>query len=206
LSQLSKIVETFVTARPCRQYHDRKWNLFRSSRCPSLICTGNPASGFIGFGVLISTAAAGSILGSQCAAWIKNFLGTKKAMLTSMSIVGLSLGLVGVSSHWWMVGALYVVASFFIVVWSVLSLSLRQRVVPNHLQGRVGGTFFLLSWGVSSIGMLFGGLLVILGEWWIDRDFGLRLPNLLFGVVYAMLFFLAFRLFRQNHIDQLASG
>ncbi|WP_139179468.1 hypothetical protein [Lihuaxuella thermophila] len=35
----------------------------------------------------------------------------------------------------------------------------------------------------------------------MDRDFGLRLPHLLFGVVYAFLFFFARRLFHRHPID-----
>jgi hypothetical protein len=46
-----------------------------------------------------------------------------------------------------------------VAIGNVTTLSLRQRITPAHLLGRVGSTFRLLIWGVIPIGALVGGLL-----------------------------------------------
>jgi MFS family permease len=43
-------------------------------------------------------------------------------------------------------------------VCSVNMLSLRQGITPEHLQGRVNGSFWFLSYGLAPVGALAGGL------------------------------------------------
>jgi len=147
-----------------------------------------------GFGLLLSAAALSSILGSQSVTWLRDRVGTKNTLIISMLAIGISLGLVGVSSQWEVVGVLYMVEGFFVVVSSVLNLSIRQRLVPDHLLGRTGGVFRFLSWGVSPLGMLLGGFLVTGGEPVLGRALALRSPFLLTGIVYGVLAFAALRL------------
>jgi predicted MFS family arabinose efflux permease len=43
------------------------------------------------------------------------------------------------------------------VVWNVISVSLRQRITPDHLLGRMNSTYRLLGWGTMPIGAALGG-------------------------------------------------
>ncbi len=54
------------------------------------------------------------------------------------------------------------------MVWGVILVTLRQRVVPNHLLGRVGSVYSLLDLGGAAIGSLLGGTLA--------RTWGLTTP------------------------------
>jgi Na+/melibiose symporter-like transporter len=65
-----------------------------------------------GFGLLLSAAALSSILGSQSVTWLRDRVGTKNTLIISMLAIGISLGLVGVSSQWEVVGVLYMVEAF----------------------------------------------------------------------------------------------
>ena len=66
-------------------------------------------------------------------------------------------------------------------VYNINQVSLRQAIVPGHLQGRMNATMRFLVWGTMPIGSLLGG---VLGE-----IIGLR-PTLLVGALGATFSFL----------------
>ena len=47
--------------------------------------------------------------------------------------------------------------------WNVITVSLRQRIVPDHLLGRVNAGYRLLAWGTMPLGAALGGLV---GDRW----------------------------------------
>lgn len=53
--------------------------------------------------------------------------------------------------------ALFVVGGALVVTWNVITVSLRQRIVPEHLMGRVNAGYPLLAWGTMPIGAALGG-------------------------------------------------
>lgn len=116
------------------------------------------------FGILISIATLGSILGSQAVASMRKRWSSKQLILLSILAMGLLYGAVGLTSNAYVVGGLYFCAAFFIVVYNVTRSSILQRSVPNELLGRVGSVFRFLSFGISAIGTLLGGLLVRVSE------------------------------------------
>ncbi|SCY36122.1 Predicted arabinose efflux permease, MFS family [Paenibacillus polysaccharolyticus] len=142
------------------------------------------------FGILISIATIGSILGSQAVAYMRKRWSSKQLILLSILSMGLLYGAVGLTSNAYVVGGLYFCAAFFIVVYNVIRSSILQRSVPNELLGRVGSVFRFLSFGISAIGTLLGGLLVRVSETFFDRLFSLQLPYLLLSVVYILACFL----------------
>lgn len=142
------------------------------------------------FGILISIATIGSILGSQAVAYMRKRWSSKQLILLSILSMGLLYGAVGLTSNAYVVGGLYFCAAFFIVVYNVVRSSILQRSVPNELLGRVGSVFRFLSFGISAIGTLLGGLLVRVSETFFDRLFSLQLPYLLLSVVYILACFL----------------
>lgn len=83
-----------------------------------------------------------------------------------------------------------------------MNVSFRQRLVPDELLGRVNGVFRFLSWGVSSLGALLGGVLITSGELLIGREWALRLPYLFLFAVYAVLFLIAIRLFNEERLKK----
>ena len=57
------------------------------------------------------------------------------------------------------VGALWTVGTYFVIIWNVVTLSVRQRLVPEHLLGRVNSAYRVLTWGAAPVGGLLGGVL-----------------------------------------------
>ncbi|MGK0536146.1 MFS transporter [Bacillus sp. 'calajunan'] len=147
-----------------------------------------------GFGILISVSTIGSIIGSQTISFIKNRWGFEKTILISLLIMGLTFGAVGFANNSYFVMIMYFIGSYFIVIWNVSNLSFRQKVTPNEKLGRVGSVIRLLSWGMNPIGMLFGGSLVTFFEPIIGREFALRIPNILLGVIFICLTMVLYRL------------
>ena len=46
-----------------------------------------------------------------------------------------------------------------IVVWNVITVSLRQRITPDRLLGRVNSGYRLVAWGTMPLGAAVGGVL-----------------------------------------------
>jgi predicted MFS family arabinose efflux permease len=44
------------------------------------------------------------------------------------------------------------------MVWNVLTMSLRQALIPEHMFGRVQGAYRTVVWGAIPLGALAGGL------------------------------------------------
>ena len=49
-------------------------------------------------------------------------------------------------------------------MWNVITVSLRQAIIPDHLLGRVNSVYRFLGWGMMPIGSFVGGLVVALGD------------------------------------------
>ncbi|WP_405155375.1 MFS transporter [Paenibacillus sp. FSL K6-0108] len=152
------------------------------------------------FGILISIATIGSIVGSQAVAYMRKKWTTKQLIILSILYMGIIYGVVGLTTNAYAVGALYFCAAFFIIVYNVTRSSILQRSVPNELLGRVGSVFRFLSFGISAIGTLLGGLLVRISETTFDRVFSLQMPYLLLSLVY-ILSGLLFTFKKQNHSE-----
>jgi hypothetical protein len=56
-----------------------------------------------------------------------------------------------------LVAVAFAVWGAVIVMWNVVTVSLRQRIVPDRLLGRVNASYRLLAWGSQPLGALLGG-------------------------------------------------
>jgi len=76
------------------------------------------------------------------------------------------------------------------VIWNTVSVSYRQRKIPDHLLGRVNSLYRLLAWGMMPVGLILSGLLVRFGETFVTRETALTLPFFVAGggiVVLAII-------------------
>jgi MFS family permease len=128
-----------------------------------------------GFGVLLTTFAVGSLLGSFLAAPLERRFGRVRALFASVLIMALSFAIPAFTASPFVIGPVYVVAGVFVVVWNVITVSLRQRIVPDRLLGRVNAGYRLFAWGTQPIGALLGGV--------VGEVFGLPAVFLLAGVL-----------------------
>ena len=85
------------------------------------------------------------------------------------------------------------------VLWNVITVSLRQTVIPDRLLGRVNSVYRFFGWGVIPIGGLLGGGLVAVLDGPLSREWALRMPWIVAGAAQLVL---AAR--RRPHAEQLA--
>jgi hypothetical protein len=62
------------------------------------------------------------------------------------------------------------------MLWNVVTVSYRQRVIPDELLGRVNSLYRFFGWGMMPVGALAGGWLVALAEPALGRSAALHVP------------------------------
>jgi MFS family permease len=110
------------------------------------------------FGVLLTMFAVGSLAGSFLAAPLERRFGRVPLLFLSVLIIGVGIAVPAFTTSAVVIGAAFAVSGVFIVVWNVITVSLRQRIVADGLLGRVNAGYRLFAWGTQPIGALLGGV------------------------------------------------
>ena len=143
------------------------------------------------FAILGTAGAIGGTVGGILGPKISAKLGSGPSLyLTLLSAPVITL-IIGLTSSWQLFWALTAIGTCFAVLWNVITVSLRQSIIPSHLLGRVNSVYRFFAWGSLPIGTLIGGALVDLVQLTGDRELALRLPYLLVTVAGLLLFFFA---------------
>jgi MFS family permease len=88
--------------------------------------------------------------------------------------------LIMASAHSWVLAApAFALVGVAVAMITVVATSLRQRLTPPHLMGRVGGAWRGIVWGAAPVGALVAGTVATIG--------GLRLPLVLAGVLQCVV-------------------
>ncbi|MFL6240981.1 MAG: MFS transporter [Actinomycetes bacterium] len=131
-----------------------------------------------GFGFLGLGAAAGSLAGSLFAERFTKWLGDGPTVYASI-VMSIVAELIAFLTHNGFVGgAAFALIGFGSIVWNVLTVSLRQEIIPPRLLGRVNSAYRFVGWGSIPIGALLGGVLA--------HVWGLRAPFLFATVTLAV--------------------
>ena len=131
------------------------------------------------YGLLFTTEAAGAALGSQMAARISRRIGNATSMSLAVAVSAASMLVPGLWAQPVAVAAALAVGGFGGLVWNVLTVSLRQSLIPDELLGRVNSAYRLIGWGTMPLGAIAGGL--------IADAYGLRAPFLFAGTSALVL-------------------
>ena len=134
--------------------------------------------GEVGYGLLITTSAAGGILGTVAYVAVESRIGMANIMRIGLIIETLThLGLAITRSPLVAGGILFVFGAHE-AMWGTTAGTIRQRVVPTELQGRVSSVYMMGLRGSLVVGSAIGGL--------IAKAFGLTGP-FWFGFVGSAL-------------------
>ena len=114
-------------------------------------------------GLLLSAGALGGILGALTRpAWITR-LGIGRCIVAT-NIMGVSVLLAQPASVHvpfaaaWVIASSGVVSSYFITIYNVTQMSLRQEICPPDMLGRMNAIFRFAVWGVMPLGSFAAGL------------------------------------------------
>ncbi|MBB2943985.1 putative MFS family arabinose efflux permease [Actinoplanes lutulentus] len=113
----------------------------------------------VGYGLLLTTFAIGGLLGAALASRVTSRFGAAAVLRTGLLVEILTHVVLATTTHAWVAGTVLILFGVQTVVWGVITSSLRQRLVPNHLLGRVSSVYALLETGGAAIGTLLGGVL-----------------------------------------------
>jgi MFS family permease len=110
-----------------------------------------------GFGLLLTSFAGGSLLGTFLVEPLERRLGRKRALLLAVAAFPLFPVVPALTANVAAVAVSFFAGSALSVGWNVITVSLRQRIVPDHLLGRVNAGYRLLAWGTMPLGAAMGG-------------------------------------------------
>ena len=112
-----------------------------------------------GYGLLLASLAVGNVVGSLLASRVASRFGAIPIVLLVGGVAGASYAIVGWQRSMWATVVFLLAENVAIPIANVASLSLRQRVIPGKLLGRVGMTFRMVIFGLMPLGALAGGIL-----------------------------------------------
>jgi MFS family permease len=137
------------------------------------------------YGFLIAIGAVGAVGGGLFAERLTKRFGTIAIVYGTVIVWTLCMFAEGAWPRLWVSVLATVAMAFGTTVWNTVTVSLRQRVVPSHLFGRVNSTYRWLVWGAISVGSALGGI--------VAHVYGLRAPFFvgagLGAVAFVTLFF-----------------
>lgn len=91
-------------------------------------------------------------------------------------------------------------------LWNVITVSLRQSLIPDRILGRVNSVYRFLGWGMMPIGAALGGVVVAVAQPALGREWALRSPFILAAAITAFLFVYALPRLNSARIDEARHG
>jgi predicted MFS family arabinose efflux permease len=111
------------------------------------------------FGVLAAIQGGGAVLGGITAAAVIGRLGERRALATGLGLLGAGLGLAAVANLALVCASVVLVG--LCIPWTVVSFTtMRQRLTPARLQGRVSAATNMALNGPQTVGTAAGALLI----------------------------------------------
>jgi len=128
------------------------------------------------FAALTMAGAIGGILAGWTASMVSKRLGSGRSLWLTLAGGAATSAVIGLVSNVPTVAAMFAIYSFLAVLWNVITVSLRQSIIPDHLLGRVNSVYRFFAWGMIPIGSLVGGLIVAITDAVAGRELALRMP------------------------------
>ncbi len=171
------------------------WNMFHQMTLVAMVLYAQETLGLSAaqYGWLLAAGAIGGILGGLIAEPVIKRLGAPLAapLMLSMSIVEFSI-LALVPNVYAAAFALFL-GGGTAIIWDTVSVSNRQRLIPDHMLGRVNSMYRLMAWGLMPVGLALSGLIIRVAEGPLLRETALALPFYVAAFGLVVLTALAWR-------------
>jgi MFS family permease len=128
-----------------------------------------------GFGWLVAIYAVGGLLGAVLAPRLSRRFGTATNLIGAMVVSGCAIVLFGVLTDLAPIAACAIALGFGSTWWNVVSITLRQRIVPAELLGRVTAVYRMVAFCAAPLGAVGAGFLA--------HRTDLRTPYLVMGLL-----------------------
>lgn len=152
--------------------------------------------GAVGFGLLMMAAAAGGVLGGIFGPQVVERYGPQRVFLAAICCFAIEPLIFSFSSSAYVIAVAMAATMAAAVTYNVVTVSYRQRRIPDAILGRVNALYRLLGWGAMPVGIMLAGFAVSTLEGVIDRQAALRVP---FG--YAAAGYILLLIYAANRIS-----
>jgi Na+/melibiose symporter-like transporter len=147
------------------------------------------------FALIMMAGAAGAVIGGWTGSALTKALGSGPTLalaLAGAAVVEVTIGFLSSVS---LVAVMNLAGALLAVLWNVVTVSLRQAIIPDRLLGRVNSVYRFFAWGMIPVGAAVGGIVVAAVGAFGDRELALRVPWVVAGGVdIALLVYAAPRL------------
>ena len=154
------------------------------------------------FAILGTAAAVGGILGGLLGPKVSEKIGRGPSLAIALFVTPTMTLLIGFTSLWYLVWIFIAVETFAGVLWNVVTVSLRQSLIPSQLLGRVNSVYRFFAWGTIPIGTLLGGALVTALQSSLGRETAFRSIYFIGATLGFGLFLYAVRVLTTEKIEQ----
>jgi len=134
--------------------------------------------GSLGYSLLLAVVAVGGVFGAVAGPALGRTTGLTGVVLVSGASEAVALALTGLTSTVAVTAPALAVVGFGSMAWNVVTVSLRQAVVPPELLGRVTSSYRVVALGAIPVGAALAGVLA--------KAHGLHAPYLISGVLVAV--------------------
>jgi MFS family permease len=153
-----------------------------------LLATVTLHVGTRGYGLLLAATAVGSVIGGLVSPKLTARLGMLPSLVIGGAINAAVFVGIGLAPDAAVAAVLLAGQGFAVAIWNVVTVSLRQQIVPARLLGRVNSVYRMLGWGLMPAGARAGGFLA--------HAAGLRAPYVVAGVLCGVSLLVALPLLR----------
>lgn len=134
------------------------------------------------YGVMISVASVGGLLGALVTSRLIKWIGEGPVVAISAVVAGLAHGLIPLAAIFQdqavvLIATAEFLISFVALTYNITQVSARQKLCPEHLLGRMNASIRFFVWGTLPLGSLLAGVLATL--------FGIQF-TMFFGFVFAL--------------------
>ncbi|WP_137843911.1 MFS transporter [Microbacterium sp. 2FI] len=135
-----------------------------------LYATEHLNMGAVGFGALTTASALGGLISVAGFGWLERHVSFATLMRVCLSLEVLMHLAFALTTTGWVAFALMFGFGAYAFVWATISTTVRQRLVPMELQGRIASVNMVGVFGGLVIGQLLGGLIAqawgLTAPWW----------------------------------------
>lgn len=135
-----------------------------------LYATEHLQMGAVGYGALTTASAAGGILATVSFGWLERHVSFATLMRVVLSLEVVMHLAFALTTAGWVALVIMFVFGAYAFVWMTISTTVRQRLVPQELQGRVASVNMVGVFGGMVIGQALGGVIAQLwgltAPWW----------------------------------------
>jgi MFS family permease len=140
------------------------------------------------FGVLGFGFALGGIVAGAFASQVSKRFGSGTCLAVTLAGCAVVSLVIGSFPYWPVVMVMFAVTALLGTLWNVITVSLRQSIIPSHLLGRVNSVYRFFAWGMMPIGAALSGLIVFVVDRFASRDWALRSVWFADALIHAGLF------------------